>query len=84
MDYTVSQIFCRLSSELSKDILYILELLLATNHAILLPYMPQILKICLTRADEVPREDGDSKEKLLLNILDIFEKLYQVLVHLTH
>ena len=46
--------------------------------------MRQILKICLTRADEVPREDEDSKEKLLLNILDIFEKLYQVLVLLTH
>ena len=54
-----------------------MEPLLSVNHAIVLPYMRRILKICLKRADENPLNDEDRKEKLFLAILDIFEKLHQ-------
>ena len=74
---TINTIFLGLSSELSKDILFTLEPLLSVNHAIVLPYMRRILKICLKRADENALNDEDRKEKLFLAILDIFEKLQQ-------
>lgn len=74
---TINTIFLGLSSELSKDILFTMEPLLSVNHAIVLPYMRRILKICLKRADENPLNDEDRKKKLFLAILDIFEKLHQ-------
>ena len=74
---TINTIFLGLSSKLSKGILFTLEPLLSVNHAIVLPYMRRILKICLKRADENALNDEDRKEKLFLAILDIFEKLQQ-------
>ena len=59
---TINTIFLGLSSELSKDILFTLEPLLSVNHAIVLPYMRRILKICLKRADENPLNDEDRKK----------------------